>query len=181
MVAIWWARHTTSQGFPEQQAPATTKGEGDGVRQQQEPLETVWSRMFIYCKVNINSHRLKKGEGRRASPNSLPTQPQHCNWLEGVSISLELPIMSQVTENNSRWQVWCRSCSTHRLVGLLWVTELWLFRIAYQGNPSQLFQGQRREIGDADHCFCLYSQWSSQFELLDLRRDLWFSKYKQQS
>lgn len=40
--------------------------------------------------------KVKEGKGRRTSPGSLPTHQRHYNWLEDMSISLALLVMSEV-------------------------------------------------------------------------------------
>lgn len=82
---------------------------GARIRCQQGSVETIWLGTFIYCKAITNSHSLRKGKGRRVSPDSPPTHQWHCDWLEGISISLDSPVMMKVTYVTSGWQVCCRS------------------------------------------------------------------------
>lgn len=81
-----------------------------------------WACLFIVNKMQTNT--ATKGEGRRATPNSLPTQQWQCNWLEGISLSLWTSHRSTTTQ-------------------VIWTT--WLLKIAYKEVPTQLVQGQRRE------------------------------------
>lgn len=70
--------------------------------------------MSVYCKCKHKLIKTKKEEGRKASPNS---QQRKCNWLEGTSLSLGPPIMSQITYNTHGWQLGHESRITGWLTG----------------------------------------------------------------
>lgn len=107
--------------------------------------------MFVYCETNTNVYRLREGQGKNISWHA-STEQWHCDWIEGKSISLDLPTIPQLTYNMSYWQVFkfttCGCGPTEGHTDHMWlagsVGPHQLLRVAYQGSPSLC---KDREIG----------------------------------